>query len=91
MTVIWEKRMAVRLCPGRRRCIWPGRHPAQTLWILALTALPFGLVLFFRRLPGPGHAGVAPTPKPRRGGPQVWQVKAASFALAGALGGLALL
>jgi branched-chain amino acid transport system permease protein len=64
----------------------------QTLWILGLTALAIvALVLFFRKTPmGLAMRGVAANPEAAQVvGLNVRRVKAASFALAGALGGLA--
>jgi branched-chain amino acid transport system permease protein len=64
----------------------------QTLWILALTgAAIIGLVWFFRKTSlGLAMRGVATNPEAAAVvGLKVWRVKAMSFALAGALGGLA--
>jgi len=64
----------------------------QTLWILGLTALTIVLlVLFFRRTSlGLAMRAVAANEAAAAVmGLKVWRVKAASFALAGALGGLA--
>jgi branched-chain amino acid transport system permease protein len=64
----------------------------QTLWILLLTALAIvALVLFFRKTSmGLAMRGVAANPEAAQVvGLPVRRVKAASFALAGALGGLA--
>jgi branched-chain amino acid transport system permease protein len=94
MKIIWGKtRMAVPSLSGGA----PGHLAGaailpQTLWILALTAVAIiGLVLFFRKTSlGLAMRGVAANPEAAAVvGLKVWRIKAASFALAGALGGLA--
>ena len=64
----------------------------QTLWILALTALAIVLLMLFFRRTNLGLAMRAVATNEAAAavvGLRVWRVKAASFALAGALGGLA--
>jgi len=94
MTIIWGKdRMAVPSLSGEAPVHLAGATILpQTLWILALTALAIiGLVLFFRKTSmGLAMRGVAANPEAAAVvGLKVWRVKAMSFALAGALGGLA--
>jgi branched-chain amino acid transport system permease protein len=94
MIVIWGKnRMAVPSLSGEAPVHLAGAAILpQTLWILALTALAIiGLVLFFRKTSlGLAMRGVAANPEAAAVvGLKVWRVKAMSFALAGALGGLA--
>ena len=94
MTVIWGKdRMAVPSLSGEAPVHLAGATILpQTLWILALTAVAIiGLVLFFRKTSmGLAMRGVAANPEAAAVvGLKVWRVKAMSFALAGALGGLA--
>jgi branched-chain amino acid transport system permease protein len=94
MTVIWGKdRMAVPSLSGEAPVHLLGATILpQTLWILALTAVAIiGLVLFFRKTSmGLAMRGVAANPEAAAVvGLKVWRVKAMSFALAGALGGLA--
>jgi len=94
MKLIWGKnRMAVPPLSGENpiRVIGATILP-QTLWILILTALAIvGLVLFFRRTSmGLAMRGVASNPTAAAVvGLRIGRVKAMSFALAGALGGLA--
>ena len=64
----------------------------QTLWILGLTALAIVLLMLFFRRTNLGLAMRAVAANEAAAavvGLKVWRVKAASFALAGALGGLA--
>jgi branched-chain amino acid transport system permease protein len=64
----------------------------QTLWILALTALAIVLLMLFFRRTSLGLAMRAVATNEAAAavvGLKVWRVKAASFALAGTLGGLA--
>ncbi len=64
----------------------------QTLWILGLTALAIVLLMLFFRRTNLGLAMRAVATNEAAAamvGLRVWRVKAASFALAGALGGLA--
>ena len=64
----------------------------QTLWILGLTALAIVLLMLFFRRTNLGLAMRAVAANEAAAavvGLRVWRVKAASFALAGALGGLA--
>jgi branched-chain amino acid transport system permease protein len=93
MKIIWGKtRMAVPSLSGEAPVRLAGAAILpQTLWILALTTLAIiGLVLFFRKTSlGLAMRGVAANPAAAVVGLKVWRVKAASFALAGALGGLA--
>jgi branched-chain amino acid transport system permease protein len=94
MKIIWGKtRMAVPSLSGEAPLHLAGAAILpQTLWILALTTLAIvGLVLFFRKTSlGLAMRGVAANPEAAAVvGLKVWRVKAASFALAGALGGLA--
>ena len=94
MKIIWGKtRMAVPSLSGEAPVHLAGAAILpQTLWILALTALAIiGLVLFFRKTSlGLAMRGVAANPEAAAVvGLKVWRVKATSFALAGALGGLA--
>jgi len=94
MKIIWGKtRMAVPPLSGETPLHLAGATILpQTLWILALTALAIiGLVLFFRKTSmGLAMRGVAANPEAAAVvGLKVWRVKAMSFALAGALGGLA--
>ena len=94
MTVIWGKdRMAVPSLSGEAPVhVLGATILPQTLWILALTAVAIiGLVLFFRKTSmGLAMRGVAANEAAAAVvGLPVWRVKAASFALAGALGGLA--
>jgi branched-chain amino acid transport system permease protein len=94
MALIWGKdRMAVPSLSGEAPVHLAGATILpQTLWILALTALAIvGLVLFFRKTSlGLAMRGVAANPEAAAVvGLKVWRVKAMSFALAGALGGLA--
>jgi branched-chain amino acid transport system permease protein len=94
MKLIWGKnQMAVPSLSGDLPVhLWGASILPQTLWILALTAGAIvGLVLFFRqtslglamRAVAANEAAAAVV------GLKVWRVKAMSFALAGALGGLA--
>jgi len=93
MKLIWGKnRMAVPPLSGEDpvRLLGATILP-QTLWILLLTALAIvGLVLFFRKTSlGLAMRAVAANEHAARVvGLNVGRVKAASFALAGALGGL---
>lgn len=94
MKLIWGKnRLAVPPLAGEEtvRLLGAAILP-QTLWILALTALAIiALVLFFRYT-AMGLAMRAVHANPTAAaivGLRVWRVKAMSFALAGALGGLA--
>jgi branched-chain amino acid transport system permease protein len=92
--IIWGKnRLAVPPLSGEEPIRWLGATILpQTLWILALTtAAIVGLVLFFRHTRmGLAMRGVAANPEAAAiVGLKVWRVKAMSFALAGALGGLA--
>jgi branched-chain amino acid transport system permease protein len=94
MKLIWGKnRMAVPPLSGEEPVHLLGATILpQTLWILALTALAIiGLVLFFRKTAmGLAMRGVAANPEAAAVvGLRVRRVKAMSFALAGALGGLA--
>ncbi len=94
MKLIWGKtRMAVPPLSGETPVHLAGASILpQTLWILALTALAIiGLVLFFRKTSlGLAMRGVAANPEAAAVvGLKVWRLKAVSFALAGALGGLA--
>jgi branched-chain amino acid transport system permease protein len=92
--IIWGKnRLAVPPLSGEEPVRWLGATILpQTLWILALTtAAIVGLVLFFRKTKmGLAMRGVAANPAAAAiVGLKVWRVRAMSFALAGALGGLA--
>ncbi len=94
MKIVWGKnRMAVPPLSGEEPVHLAGATILpQTLWILALTALVIvALVLFFRRTSmGLAMRGVAANPEAAAVvGLKVWRVKAVSFGLAGALGGLA--
>ena len=94
MKLIWGKnRMAVPSLSGEEPVRWLGATILpQTLWILALTAVAIVcLVLFFRKTSlGLAMRGVAANAQAAAVvGLKVEQVKALSFALAGALGGLA--
>ncbi len=94
MKLIWGKnRLAVPALSGEAPVKWLGATILpQTLWILALTcAAIIGLVLFFRKTSlGLAMRGVAANEAAAAVvGLQVWRVKAMSFGLAGALGGLA--
>ena len=94
MKLIWGKtRMAVPPLSGETPVhLAVATILPQTLWILALTTLAIiGLVLFFRKTSlGLAMRGVAANPEAAAVvGLKVWQLKAVSFALAGALGGLA--
>ncbi len=94
MELVWGKnRMAVPPLTGEEPVQLLGATILpQTLWILGLTALAIvALVVFFRRTAlGLAMRAVAANPEAARVvGLKVWRVKAASFALAGALGGLA--
>jgi branched-chain amino acid transport system permease protein len=94
MKVIWGKnRMAVPSLSGDTPLHLAGASILpQTLWILALTTIAIiGLVLFFRKTSmGLAMRAVAANPEAASVvGLKVWRVKAMSFALAGALGGLA--
>jgi branched-chain amino acid transport system permease protein len=94
MKVIWGKnRMAVPPLTGEEPFRFAGATILpQTLWIMGLTALAIVLlVLFFRKTSmGLAMRGVAANPEAAAVvGLKVWRVKAMSFALAGALGGLA--
>jgi branched-chain amino acid transport system permease protein len=94
MAAIWGKdRMAVPSLSGEAPVHLAGATILpQTLWTLALTAVAIvGLVLFFRKTSmGLAMRGVAANPEAAAVvGLKVWRVKAMSFALAGALGGLA--
>jgi branched-chain amino acid transport system permease protein len=94
MKLIWGKnRLAVPPLSGDLPVhLWGASILPQTLWILALTALTIILlVLFFRRTSlGLAMRAVAANEAAAAVvGLQVWRVKALSFALAGALGGLA--
>jgi branched-chain amino acid transport system permease protein len=94
MKVIWGKnQMAVPPLAGEAPLHLAGAAILpQTLWILALTALAIvALVLFFRRTSlGLAMRAVAANEAAAAVvGLKVWWVKAVSFALAGALGGLA--
>ncbi|MBM4285473.1 MAG: branched-chain amino acid ABC transporter permease [Deltaproteobacteria bacterium] len=92
--IIWGKnRMAVPPLAGETPVqVWGATILPQTLWILVLTAAAIALlVIFFRRTSlGLAMRGVAANPLAARVvGLRVRRVQAASFALAGALGGLA--
>jgi branched-chain amino acid transport system permease protein len=92
--VIWGKnRMAVPPLTGEEPVKLLGATILpQTLWVLALTAVAIALlVLFFRKTSlGLAMRGVAANPTAAAVvGLKVRRVQAASFALAGALGGLA--
>ncbi len=94
MKLVWGKnRMAVPPLSGEAPVTLLGATILpQALWILALTTLGIlGLVLFFRRtnLGLAMRAVAANETAAAVVGLSVWRVKAASFALAGALGGLA--
>ena len=94
MKLVWGKnRLAVPPLSGESPLHLLGATILpQTLWILALTALTIVLlVLFFRRTSlGLAMRAVAANEAAAAVvGLKVWRVKAASFALAGALGGLA--
>jgi branched-chain amino acid transport system permease protein len=94
MKLIWGKnRMAVPPLTGEEPVHLAGATILpQTLWILALTAGAIVLlVLFFRRTSlGLAMRAVAANPEAAAVvGLKVWRLKAVSFALAGALGGLA--
>jgi len=94
MKIIWGKnRMAVPPLTGETPVHLAGASILpQTLWILALTAAAIvALVLFFRRTSlGLAMRAVAANEAAAAVvGLKVWRVKAMSFALAGALGGLA--
>jgi branched-chain amino acid transport system permease protein len=94
MKIIWGKnRMAVPPLTSEEPVHLLGATILpQTLWILALTAVAIVLlVLFFRKTAmGLAMRGVAANPEAAAVvGLKVWRVKAMSFALAGALGGLA--
>ncbi len=94
MKLVWGKnRMAVPPLSGEAPVNLLGATLLpQTLWILLLTGLAIGgLVLFFRRTKlGLAMRAVAANETAAAVvGLSVWRVKAASFALAGALGGLA--
>ena len=94
MKLIWGKnRMAVPPLTGDEPVhLWGAAILPQTLWILALTAVAIVLlVLFFRKTSmGLAMRGVAANEAAAAVvGLPVWRIKAASFALAGALGGLA--
>jgi branched-chain amino acid transport system permease protein len=94
MKIIWGKnRLAVPPLSGEAPLHLAGASILpQTLWILGLTTLAIiGLVLFFRKTSmGLAMRGVAANPQAAAVvGLKVWRVKAMSFALAGALGGLA--
>ncbi len=94
MILIWGKnQMAVPPLSGEEPVKLLGATILpQTLWILALTAAAIVLlVLFFRKTSmGLAMRGVAANEEAAAVvGLKVWRVKAMSFALAGALGGLA--
>ncbi|MFZ5453903.1 MAG: branched-chain amino acid ABC transporter permease [Thermodesulfobacteriota bacterium] len=94
MKIIWGKnRMAVPPLSGEAPVkLWGATILPQTLWILALTAGAIVLlVLFFRKTSmGLAMRGVAANEEAAATvGLKVRRVKAMSFALAGALGGLA--
>ncbi len=94
MKLIWGKnRMAVPPLTGEEPFRFAGATILpQTLWIMGLTALAIVLlVLFFRKTSmGLAMRGVAANPEAAAVvGLKVWRVKAVSFGLAGALGGLA--
>jgi branched-chain amino acid transport system permease protein len=94
MKLVWGKnRLAVPPLSGESPLHLLGASILpQTLWILGLTALTIVLlVLFFRRTSlGLAMRAVAANEAAAAVvGLKVWRVKAASFALAGALGGLA--
>ena len=94
MKIIWGKvRMAVPPLSGEEPVHLAGATILpQTLWILALTSIAIaGLVLFFRKTSlGLAMRAVAANEAAAAVvGLKVWRVKAMSFALAGALGGLA--
>ena len=94
MKIIWGKtRMAVPSLSGEAPVHLAGAAILpQTIWILGLTGLAIiGLVWFFRKTSmGLAMRGVAANPAAAMVvGLKVWRVKAMSFALAGALGGLA--
>ncbi len=94
MKLIWGKnRMAVPPLSGEAPVTLMGATILpQTLWILALTGLAIiALVLFFRRTTlGLAMRAVAANETAAAVvGLPVWRIKAASFALAGVLGGLA--
>ena len=94
MKLIWGKnRMAVPPLSGEAPVkILGATLLPQALWILILTSVAIvGLVLFFRKTAiGLAMRGVAANPTAAAVvGLKIGRVKAASFALAGALGGLA--
>ena len=94
MKLIWGKnRMAVPPLSGENFWTLGGATIlVQTVWIIGLTAAAIvGLVWFFRRTDlGLAMRAVAANERAAAVvGLRVWRVKAASFALAGALGGLA--
>jgi branched-chain amino acid transport system permease protein len=94
MKLVWGKnRLAVPPLSGESPLHLLGASILpQTLWILGLTALTIVLlVLFFRRTSlGLAMRAVAANEAAAAVvGLKVWRIKAASFALAGALGGLA--
>jgi branched-chain amino acid transport system permease protein len=94
MKIVWGKnRMAVPPLAGEDPVRFLGASILpQALWILALTGVTIVLlVLFFRKTNlGLAMRGVAANPEAAAiVGLNVGRVKAASFALAGALGGLA--
>jgi branched-chain amino acid transport system permease protein len=94
MTIIWGKnRMAVPPLTGEAPVHLAGASILpQTLWILALTAAAIVLLVLFFRYTSLGLAMRAVAANEAAAavvGLKVWRVKAMSFGLAGALGGLA--
>jgi branched-chain amino acid transport system permease protein len=94
MTIIWGKnQMAVPPLTGESPLHLAGAAILpQTLWILALTATAIVLLVLFFRQTSLGLAMRAVAANEAAAavvGLKVWQVKAMSFGLAGALGGLA--
>ena len=94
MKLVWGKnRLAVPSLSGETPVHLLGASILpQTLWILALTALAIVLLMLFFRRTSLGLAMRAVATNEAAAavvGLKVWRVKAASFALAGALGGLA--
>ncbi len=94
MKLVWGKnRLAVPSLSGETPVHLLGASILpQTLWILGLTALAIVLLMLFFRRTNLGLAMRAVATNEAAAavvGLRVWRVKAASFALAGALGGLA--
>ena len=94
MKLVWGKnRLAVPSLSGETPVHLLGASILpQTLWILALTALAIVLLMLFFRRTSLGLAMRAVATNEAAAavvGLKVWRVKAASFSLAGALGGLA--